>query len=466
MFRHWNNPKRFGNLKDLGRREFVTGSLAASAALAAGATAWKAWSQASPPTPTPTIPIECVPPVPFGQTNGFSPQGGPVRIRKSVFELDANDISRLKAAYAALLTITKDNDPRGWYRQGAVHCRYCSGAADALNGMEIHGAWWFLAWHRCYLYFHERILGSLIGDPTFALPYWDWDSCADDPKDMTGRNRFPGEVYGFPTDSSPNPLFDTTRAVGPNDRIPPVYVGPTPMKAILGSKSFADFGGSGNEELPVFAPTPGAPEQAGQLEAGPHGLVHLWTTDPKNFSGLADMGMLAAAAFDPVFFAHHANIDRLWSVWAGMAGHADPSNPRWLDQQPFYFYDQAQIWTGILINQVINAETSLSYRYQAPHWPPGAALAEAMPANAPTAARVAQLTPLSAPLAAASAGVEAKALPGQPTTLQIALPQEARQRMSALAAAATPQTLVLRIDGVEIPSDLGAVARSSSTNLT
>ena len=216
----------------------------------------------------------------------------------------------------------------------------------------------------------------------------------------------------------------------------------------------------------MFAPTPGAPEQAGQLEAGPHGLVHLWTTDPKNFSGLADMGMLAAAAFDPVFFAHHANIDRLWSVWAGMAGHADPSNPRWLDQQPFYFYDQAQIWTGILINQVINAETSLSYRYQAPHWPPGAALAEAMPANAPTAARVAQLTPLSAPLAAASAGVEAKALPGQPTTLQIALPQEARQRMSALAAAATPQTLVLRIDGVEIPSDLGVVARSSSTNLT
>jgi polyphenol oxidase len=125
------------------------------------------------------------------------------------------------------------------------------------------------------------------------------------------------------------------------------------MKAILGAKSFADFGGGGDEELPVFAQTTGSPQQAGQLEAGPHGLVHLWTTDPKNFSGLADMGMLAAAAFDPVFFAHHANIDRLWTVWAGMAGHANPSNDRWLNQQPFYFYDQAQVWTGILINQVI-----------------------------------------------------------------------------------------------------------------
>ena len=458
MFKHWSNPKfGIGKLKDLRRREFVTGSLAAGAALAAGATAWRAWSQV---TPTPTIPIECVPPVPFGQAGAFAAAAGPARVRKSVFELDANEISRLKAAYAALLQITKDNDPRGWYRQGAVHCWYCSGAADSLNGMEIHGGWWFLAWHRAYLYFHERILSSLIGDPTFALPYWDWDSCSDDTKDMTGRNRFPGEVYGFPNDQSPNPLFDTTRAVGPNDRIPPIYVGPKVMKAILGAKSFADFGGSGNEELPVFAQNQGDPQQAGQLEAGPHGLVHLWTTDPKSFSGLADMGMLAAAAFDPVFFAHHANIDRLWSVWAGMAGHADPSNDRWLSQQPFYFYDQAQTWTEIFINQVIDSEKSLSYRYQPPHWPSGAALAEAMPAHAPTEARVAQIAELSAPLAAMSSSGQSKALSGQPTTVQIALPEAARERVNALAAAANPSTtLVLRIDGVEIPADRGAVVQ-------
>lgn len=157
------------------RHRFITGSLAAVAALTAGAATWKAWPQSAPPLPTPTIPIECVPPVPFGQPSAFVPEAGTIRIRKSVFELDANKVSRLKAAYAALLKVTKGNDPRGWYRQGAVHCWYCSGANDGLNGMEIHGGWWFLAWHRAYLYFHERILGSLIGDATFALPYWDWD---------------------------------------------------------------------------------------------------------------------------------------------------------------------------------------------------------------------------------------------------------------------------------------------------
>lgn len=384
-----HTSKKPGSKLKLGRRDFVTGSLTVGAGLAAGATtAWKAWSQQAP-TPSPTIPIECVPPVPFGQASAFgSPGSGPVRIRKSVFELSATEIDRLKAAYTELFKLTKNDDPRGWYRQGAVHCWYCSGAGDSLNGMEIHGGWWFFAWHRAYLYFHETILGSLIGDPTFALPYWDWDSCKDDPNDTTGRNRFPGEVYGFPTDLAANPLFDTTRAVAKDDRIPTSVVGPTSMNAILGAKSFSDFGGSGNEELPVFAQTANAPQQAGTLEAGPHGLVHLWTTDPKNFSGLADMGMLAAAAFDPVFFAHHANIDRLWSKWVAMPDHANPSNDRWLNQQPFYFYDKAQIWTGIVVSQMLDSEKSLGYRYQPPQWPPGAAVAAAAPgAPAPFAWR-------------------------------------------------------------------------------
>lgn len=450
---------RSGKRPELRRRDFVRASLAAGAGLAASAGAWKAWSQAGqPPTPMPTIPVECVPPVPFGQAAGFGDAGGPVRVRKSVFELDANEISRLKAAYAALLKLTRNNDPRSWYAQGAVHCWYCSGAVDGLNGMEIHGSWWFLAWHRAYLHFHERILGSLIEDPTFALPYWDWDSCHDDPKDMTGRNRFPGEVYGFPTDQTINPLSDTTRAAGPNDRIPTGVVGPTAMKPILNAQSFADFGGSSDEGLPVFAST-GSAQQAGLLEAGPHGMVHLWTTDPKSFSGLANMGMLAAAGFDPVFFAHHANIDRLWSVWAGTQGHANPSNDRWLNQQPFYFYDQAQTWTAILINQVVDSEKSLSYRYQAPHWPPGAAPLTEAAAQPSGPVRIAEVRPLSAPLASAPTAATATPLPPRPVTLQIPIVQEAKQRVTALAAAATPSTLVLRIDGVQLRADRGAVVQ-------
>jgi polyphenol oxidase len=198
----------------------------------------------------------------------------------------------------------------------------------------------------------------------------------------------------------------------------------------------------------------------GLLEAGPHGYVHVWTTDPKNFWGLSNMGMLASAAFDPVFFAHHANIDRLWSKWASMGGHFNPASDRWLKDQPFYFYDQAQVWIGIVPAQTIDTEQSLSYRYQAPQWPPGAAVAKATPAReAGNATRVAEAKPLSAPLVVLNSGAEAKPLPANPTTLQVVIPVETKQRFRALTIGVAPATLVLRIDGVEIAADRSAVVQ-------
>lgn len=427
------------------RRDLIAGGLLAGVSLMTGS---KAWAQAGP-----TVPLHCVPPLPPGQAVRFSPAAGPLRVRKSVFDLDATEIARLRNAYSELRKLAQQSpdDPRNWYYQGLMHCWYCTGALDSLNGMEIHGGWWFLGWHRAYLYFHERVLGTLIGDPTFALPYWDWDSCVDDPNDTTGRNRFPGDVYGFPG-STTNPLYDSTRAVGPNDRIPTFFVGPTVMKPIMKAASFTDFGGSGNQELPVFADTSGDPQQMGLLEGAPHGGVHVWTTDPKAFSGLPDMGSLASAAFDPVFFAHHANIDRLWDVWTQDATHANPSNVRWTDQA-FYFYDQAKAWTEILTSQMINPEGPLSYRYQPPNWPTTATVVAA--ATTPRiVARAAESTPLGRPVIEFSAEATSKVLTAQPTTLRAQVSDLVRTQMSTLTAS---KTLVLRVDGVELPADRGAV---------
>jgi hypothetical protein len=141
--------------------------------------------------------------------------------------------------------------------------------------------------------------------------------------------------------------------------------------------------------------------------------------------------MLAAAGFDPVFFAHHANIDRLWSKWLSIAGHANPSNDGWLKDQPFYFYDQAQTRIGIFPGQVVDTE-SLSYRYQPPDWPPGtpAAVAAAAVNTAPEA-RTARIVPLGTPLVALDAGSEQNVLSSAPTTLQVAIPAEATQLPSS-----------------------------------
>jgi hypothetical protein len=44
-----------------------------------------------------------------------------------------------------------------------------------------------LAWHRYLLLRLEKDMGEAIGDPNFALPYWDWAECHDDgdPKTCT-----------------------------------------------------------------------------------------------------------------------------------------------------------------------------------------------------------------------------------------------------------------------------------------
>lgn len=412
------------------RRDVVMGSLAVGAACLSGV---KARAQVGP--------LHCVPPLPPGQPNEFMPATtGPVRVRKSVFELDASEIARLKAAYGALRNLYRD-DPRSWSNQGLVHCWYCSGAMDGLNGQEIHGGWWFLPWHRAYLNFHEQILAHLVGDASFALPYWDWDT--------GGRDRFP-DAYRDPNNSS-NPLFDPTRKVGPTDRIPDFFVGTKVMQSIMSLNTFSDFGGSSDQGK---VDQQGEDDQMGALEGAPHGGVHLWVTDPAQFSGAPNMGSLGTAAFDPVFFAHHANIDRLWDVWVGN-NHANPDIKRWLTGQPFYFYDQTQSWTSITIDQLLDPETSLRYRYQAPSTPSG--VATAAPPSPRTAPRVAQLKPLSAPIIELSQTQETKALSPDPTTIQVAVPAPARTRLRELAAPASTNRLVLRIDGVEVPTDRGAV---------
>ena len=38
------------------------------------------------------------------------------------------------------------------------------------------------------------------------------------------------------------------------------------------------------------------------------------------------------AALDPIFWLHHANIDRLWEVWRrNPPAHMDPTDPNWIN---------------------------------------------------------------------------------------------------------------------------------------
>ena len=87
------------------------------------------------------------------------------------------------------------------------------------------------------------------------------------------------------------------------------------------------------------------------------------------------MGILATAARDPIFFAHHCNIDRLWAEWLRRdpVNHKNPISAAWLGAS-FTFFDEESKLRRIRIKDVLNSGSNLGFNY-----PPGAALSAPSP---------------------------------------------------------------------------------------
>src|SRR5262249_5744061 len=175
------------------------------------------------------------------------------------------------------------------------------------------GTWCVRPWPRASLFYFERTLQDAVGDPTLALPYWDWSDPA--------QRDIPDVFWA-------DPLLDPARGVKPRDRLLEEFVGPGARDWALGAADFLpSFGGGPAAKLREISPL-----GAGLLEGGPHNSVHPWAG--------GDMGSPATAAWDPIFWLHHANIDRLWVQWlATDPGHLNPADPAWLGQQ-FWFVDE------------------------------------------------------------------------------------------------------------------------------
>ena len=280
-------------------------------------------SLASALTPT------CTSPAPAGTVAvpWVQPCLCPTINRTSVYNA-AYNWTRLQNAYAAMRALPS-SDPRSLAAQQNMHAWYC--ATCPGNPNDIHGHWTFFAWHRAFLYFHERILGSLVNDMTLRLPYWDWEN--------PSHQLSPTEYYV-------GALNDTTRDLGAGqsvNRNVPGGVGSFDFTQIPAqiNLSFADFGGDATT--------------AGTVEVQEHGFVHM---SIGGWNG--DMGSLELAAGDPIFYSHHANIDRLWYSWEKYAGNADPGGA--FSQLTFTFYDEKKVWRSITAAQLLPV-SKLCYCY-------------------------------------------------------------------------------------------------------
>nr|KJB47500.1 hypothetical protein B456_008G029600 [Gossypium raimondii] len=306
--------------------------------------------------------VDCCPPgfqspLPFVDFQFPDPQS-PLRIRRPAHAVDVDYIAKYDKALSIMKSLPH-HDPRSFSRQANLHCLFCTGAYDQQNSnapLSIHRTWLFFPWHRMMIYFHERILGSLIGDETFALPYWAWDipqGCSSFYHTMRDVSHLPPQTadlnYVSDTNLSPEDQIDINLAFMYNQMVS----GARKTQLFMGCTYKAGKEGYCNGP--------------GTIELAPHNALHTWIGSSLN-PGREDMGKFYSAAKDPIFYAHHANIDRLWEVWReAHKQQLDIKDPDWLDSF-FYFYDENLRLVRFKVGDVVDT-IKLGYSYEQVHRP-------------------------------------------------------------------------------------------------
>ena len=275
-------------------------------------------------------------------------------MRKNVWELggDWADPILWYARGVKAMQARALNEPTGWRFYGAIHgfdqdlwqqLGFWSSDDPTPNPADVtnywlqcqHGSWYFLPWHRGYLIAFEAVVRDAVvkagGPADWALPYWNYFKA--------GQNQLPPAFASpdWPDGKGDNPLF-VARRYGPNND-GNVFV---PLDQVnLDALGDPDFTGVASGGSPGFGGVDTGFSHGGQVHGGietqPHDNVHglVGGGDPSNPNLPGLMSDPDTAGLDPIFWLHHANIDRLWEVWRqNPASDVNPTDPNWLNGPP------------------------------------------------------------------------------------------------------------------------------------
>jgi hypothetical protein len=375
-------------------------------------------------------------------------QDSTVHIRSNIYELAKNPsgqktIDSLRKGVAAMMN-RPETDPTSWLSQANIH-----GIAPGDNTAPLslwsncqHGSYFFFSWHRMYLYFFERILRKASGDPNFALPYWNYS----DPVQAA----LP-EPFRSPADSS-NVLYLSNPDLRSDDANSGSPM-PDDVSSFAQAFQFLNFDSATGASSPDgVAPSFGGQtvrrpvhfgQIHGELESQPHDNVHVWVGG-EGAPGAQAPGWMSnpdTAARDPVFWIHHANVDRLWKRWLDQGGgRQNPaSDTEWMTAT-FTFYNENGDKCSLRGQDIVDTARQLNYRY------------DDDPVNVVAMASPAPATPTPAPKPLRVFAMAAPAAPvslEQPrTTVPLRLNAGVADQ-AFLSAAATPQqNVILNVEGV------------------
>jgi N-acetylneuraminic acid mutarotase len=191
---------------------------------------------------------------------------------------------------------------------------YRADAEAVWNGCQAHPynpsdpeqfqQWFFLPWHRLMLYQFEGNIREVLNDEEFTLPYW--NPVTGNPADfiVPAVFREPGSA-----------LYNGTRWpwVNGGERLDIIYRDWISLDAL-------------NEKFYIDSPT-GSLGFNPRLDLNPHFLTH--------FGLGGDMAEFSTVGGDPMFYIHHANIDRIWESWNRL-GNKNPTDPKYLNRKFAY----------------------------------------------------------------------------------------------------------------------------------
>ncbi len=376
-------------------------------------------------------------------------------VRKEIHSLTPTEIDNYKKG-VALMQSRAFSDPTSWIYQANMHGYPTSnsicpvvGTPQPLWSTCQHGSFFFLAWHRMYLYYFERILRASVREAihnpsyNFTLPFWNYESFHPLP-----------EPFRVPANST-NPLYVAARSSNCNSGATCVSASTASDTTALGLLPFCSCSGgtctgctSGINSDEAFgggflsAPNHSA-SFAGELEIQPHGAVHNAVGGSTGW-----MSYFTCAARDPIFWLHHANIDRLWQVWLNqLGGRKNPiTNTSWANQT-FTFYDDSKKQVTLTGCQIVNMAAQLGYEYSG------------VPVNniqlcttkaVPTPSVPREATPIAAKVLAATAGAETR-LGNAAVEVKVDLPAAVGQHMKSFTAAPPkPGHLRLVVEGITV----------------
>ncbi|PQE18684.1 hypothetical protein CJF30_00009685 [Rutstroemia sp. NJR-2017a BBW] len=297
--------------------------------------------------------------VPYTGSNGSIP------VRQEIRVLEKDQTSwELYILGLSMMQNLPSSDIRSWYQIAGIHGRpylpYDNVTAtdgDEKNGYCTHVSILFPTWHRPYLALYEQVLQNFIysialqypagterdkyvsAAAKFRIPYWDWAIVP-----ATGESVLPSSVSnatialngpnGFQTISNPlfsyyfNPLDPLELPDPPFNETIQTLRYPTSQSSSATSQNnlvaaqldnsaasfrnrlynlftnYHDYSTFSNEAW-IKSDSPGDYDSIESLHDQIHGLTG---------SG-GHMSYIDYSAFDPLFFLHHAMIDRCFAIW-------------------------------------------------------------------------------------------------------------------------------------------------------